>query len=73
VGSPPSAEADAPSNTNNKTLLKHALSADERRRWAIRDFRAVVAVVLYGDEPRRVTIEEADQAIGNIETRERVW
>lgn len=46
---------------------------DERRRWAIRDLRAVVATVLYGDAPRSITIEEADQAIRNIQNQERVW
>lgn len=45
----------------------------ERRQWAVRDFRAVVAVVIHVDQPRRVTTEEADQALRDIETRERVW
>ncbi|MGJ4846594.1 hypothetical protein [Leifsonia sp. Le1] len=48
-------------------------SADERRRWAVRDFRTVVADAVHGEQGRRMTLEEADQALRNIETRERVW
>lgn len=58
----------------HRPLERRQLRNDvERRQWAVRDFRAAVAAVIYGDEPRRVTTEEADQAIRNVETRERVW
>lgn len=57
----------------HRPLERRQLRNDvERRQWAVRDFRAVVAAVLY-EAPRRVTTEEADQALRNIETRERVW